>query len=89
MTRPSCRRFRSNQVRVALSLLAHNLRNLWRRLGLPRGTENENWHKPKAGYSRGAIHRFSSRLAHLPPSYLAPCLGEGVRAAMCEPRLRG
>jgi hypothetical protein len=28
------------QVRLALSLLAYNLGNLWRRLGLPRGIEN-------------------------------------------------
>jgi hypothetical protein len=40
MTRLSCHRFRSNQVRLALSLLAYNLENLWRRLGLPRGIEN-------------------------------------------------
>ena len=32
MTRLSCHRFRSNQVRLALSLLAYNLGNLWRRL---------------------------------------------------------
>jgi hypothetical protein len=36
MTRLSCHRFRSNQVRLALSLLAYNLGNLWRRLALPR-----------------------------------------------------
>ena len=41
MTRLSCHRFRSNQVRLALSLLAYNLGNLWRRLALP--TEIENW----------------------------------------------
>ena len=40
MTRLSCRRFRSNQVRLALSLLAYNLGNLWRRMALPRGIEN-------------------------------------------------
>jgi hypothetical protein len=40
MTRLSCHRFRSNQVRLALSLLAYNLGNLWRRLGLPRGIGN-------------------------------------------------
>ena len=40
MTRLSCHRFRSKQVRLALSLLAYNLGNLWRRLGLPRGIEN-------------------------------------------------
>ncbi len=40
MTRLSCHRFRSNQVRLALSLLAYNLGNLWRRLALPKGIEN-------------------------------------------------
>jgi hypothetical protein len=40
ITRLSCHRFRSNQVRLALSLLAYNLGNLWRRLCLPRGFEN-------------------------------------------------
>jgi Transposase DDE domain group 1 len=35
MTRLSCRRFRSHHVRLALSLLAFNLGNLWRRLTLP------------------------------------------------------
>jgi hypothetical protein len=29
-------RFHSNQVRLALSLLAYNMGNLWRRLALPR-----------------------------------------------------
>lgn len=36
----SCHRFRSNQVRLALRLLAYNLGKLWRRLVLPRGIEN-------------------------------------------------
>src|SRR5271167_1648358 len=36
MTRLSCHRFRSNHVRLALSLLAYNLGNLWRRLALSR-----------------------------------------------------
>src|SRR5450759_1253332 len=40
MTRLSCQRFRWNQGRLALSLWAYNLGNLWRRLGLPRGIEN-------------------------------------------------
>ena len=35
MTQLSCRRFRSNQVRLWLSLIAYNLGNLWRRLALP------------------------------------------------------
>ena len=40
MTRFSCHRFRSNRVRPALSLLAYNLGNLWRRLALPKRIEN-------------------------------------------------
>jgi len=39
MTRLSCHRFRCNEVRLALSLLAYNLGNLWRRLVLPRRIE--------------------------------------------------
>jgi hypothetical protein len=35
MTRLSCHRFRANEVRLWLSLLAYNLGNLWRRLVLP------------------------------------------------------
>jgi hypothetical protein len=37
MTRLSCNRFRSNDVRLWLSILAYNLGNLWRRLTLPAG----------------------------------------------------
>jgi hypothetical protein len=36
MTRLSCHRFRSNEVRLWLSVIAYNLGNLWRRLALPR-----------------------------------------------------
>jgi len=32
----SCHRFRANEVRLQLSVLAHNLGNLWRRLVLPK-----------------------------------------------------
>jgi hypothetical protein len=39
MTRLSCHRFRSNEVRLWLSLVAYNLGNLWRRLVLPRKIE--------------------------------------------------
>ncbi len=37
MTRLSCHRFRANEVRMWLSLIAYNLGNLWRRLALPKG----------------------------------------------------
>jgi hypothetical protein len=40
ITRLSCHRFRANEVRLQLSLLAYNLGNLWRRLVLPKKIEN-------------------------------------------------
>jgi hypothetical protein len=40
MTRLSCHRFRSNEVRLWLSVMAYNLGNLWRRLVLPRRIES-------------------------------------------------
>jgi Transposase DDE domain group 1 len=36
LTRLSCHRFRANEVRLWLSLIAYNLGNLWRRLALPK-----------------------------------------------------
>ncbi|MGB2676689.1 MAG: transposase [Candidatus Acidiferrum sp.] len=38
-TRLSCHRFRSNEVRPWLSVIAYNQGNLWRRLVLPKGIE--------------------------------------------------
>src|SRR5881628_634079 len=40
MTRLSCHRFRSNEVRLWLSIIAYNLGNLWRRLVLPPRIRN-------------------------------------------------
>ena len=40
MTRLSCHRFRANEVRLWLSLIAYNLGNLWRRLALPQRIGN-------------------------------------------------
>jgi hypothetical protein len=40
MTRLSCHQFRSNEVRLWLSVMAYNLGNLWRRLVLPRRIDN-------------------------------------------------
>jgi hypothetical protein len=40
MTRVSCHRFRANEVRLWLSLIAYNLGNLWRRLVLPARIRN-------------------------------------------------
>ena len=41
LTRLSCHRFRANEVRLWLSVIAYNLGNLWRRLALP--TRIETW----------------------------------------------
>ena len=44
MTRLSCHRFRANEVRLWLSVIAYNLGNLWRRLALPAAVANvANW----------------------------------------------
>src|SRR5438034_11600537 len=40
MTGLSCHRFRSNEVRLWLSVIAYNLGNLWRRLVLPKRIDN-------------------------------------------------
>ncbi len=40
ITRLSCHRFRSNDVRLRLTLIAYNLGNLWRRLVLPQRIGN-------------------------------------------------
>ena len=40
MTRLSCHGFRSNEVRLWLSVIAYNLGNLWRRLALPQRISN-------------------------------------------------
>jgi hypothetical protein len=40
LTRLSCHRFRANEVRLWLSLIAYNLGNLWRRLVLPARISN-------------------------------------------------
>ena len=40
MARLSCHRFRSNEIRLLLCLIAYNLGNLWRRLVLPQRISN-------------------------------------------------
>jgi len=40
MTRLSCPRFWSNEVRLWLSVIVYNLGNLWRRLVLPKRIDN-------------------------------------------------
>jgi hypothetical protein len=47
MTTLSCHRFKGNEVRLWLSILAYNLGNLWRRPTLPGGIEN--WSLTRSG----------------------------------------
>ncbi|MFB3778209.1 MAG: transposase [Bryobacteraceae bacterium] len=46
MTRLSCHRFRSNEVRPWLSVMACGLRDLWRRLVLPKRIDNWSADQP-------------------------------------------
>jgi Transposase DDE domain group 1 len=48
LTRLSCHRFRANEVRLWLSVIAYNLGNLWRRLALP---------SPVATWSLTSLHQ--------------------------------
>ena len=45
-TRLSCRRFRANEVRLQLSVLAYNLGNLCRRLVLPKRVDSWSFVAP-------------------------------------------
>jgi hypothetical protein len=47
MTRLSCHRFRTNEVRLWLSVIAYNLGNLCRRLVLPKRIENWSLTSPQ------------------------------------------
>ena len=65
MTRLSCHRFRSNEGRLALSLLAYNLGNLWRRLVLPQRIANQV--AATAGEDRRAYYWLLAAESHLTP----------------------
>jgi len=64
MTRLSCHRFRSNQMRLALSLLAYNLGNLSRRLALPKRIEN--WSLTESAATAGEDGRTAGEECPLP-----------------------
>ena len=59
MTRLSCHRFRANEVRLWLSLIAYNLGDLWRRLAL-RGPDRKvvaNQLAAAVGENRGTVEK--------------------------------
>jgi hypothetical protein len=48
MTRLSCHRFRSSEVRLWLGIIAYNMGNLWRRLVLPKRIDKVVLEQPAA-----------------------------------------
>ena len=76
LTRLSCHRFRANQVRLWLSVLAYNLGNLWRRLALPKGDRQlvANQSAAASGQDRWALDKAR-------PLLLATARGESPDAA--------
>ena len=76
MTRLSCHRFRANEVRLWLSLIAYNLGNLWRRLALPKAIGN--WSLTSL---RQRLVKTGGRLIKARPLLLTPPGGESSDAA--------
>ena len=65
MTRLSCLRFRSNEVRLWLSVIAYNLGNLWRRLVRPKREVVTDQLAAAVGKNRWASHEARSETAIL------------------------
>ena len=70
-TRLSCHRFRANEVRLQLSVLAYNLGNLWRRLVLPTRIDTLVADQPPAAPRQDGWAAGQAR-----PLLLAPAGGE-------------
>ena len=70
-TRLSCHRFRANEVRLQLSVLAYNLGNLWRRLVLPGAIDT--WSLTSL---QQRLVKTGGRLVKHCPVLLAPAGGE-------------
>jgi hypothetical protein len=84
MTRLSCHRFRSNAVRLWLSLLAYNLGNLWRRLVLPGSIRQlvADEFTSAAGEDRGQADQTCAVLLAAPgrePTDAAAVRGDGAQ----------
>ena len=75
-TRLSCHRFRANEVRLQLSVLAYNLGNLWRRLVLPTRIDTLVADQPPAAPRQDGWAAGQAR-----PLLLAPAGGESPDAA--------
>ena len=93
-TRLSCHRFRANEVRLQLSVLAYNLGNLWRRLGLPQrkrpGVLAQAGGNPGADRRplqlRAGVHEFDPGADSLLPlgPQRSPAVVEKIEAALDE-----
>ena len=82
-TRLSCHRFRANEARLQLSLLAYNLGNLWHRLVLPKRIDawsptslQQRLARPVCGWSSM-------------PAIIGCCLPRGICIDACLPRCWG
>jgi Transposase DDE domain group 1 len=75
MTRLSCHRFRSNEVRLWLSVIAYNLGNLWRRLVLPKRIDK--WSLTSL---QQRLVKTGGRLVKQCPILMAPVSGESSDA---------
>ena len=60
MTRLSCHKFRSNEVRLWLTIIAYNLGNLWRRLVLKRAHKG-TFHKLSPKHLDRYVQEFAGR----------------------------
>lgn len=79
VTRPNCHKFRSNELRLWLTIIAHDLGNLWRRLALPRRVE-----KSSLTSLRQRLVKRGRRL-HRHARYYWLLLAEGhLKAAVCQ-----
>ena len=68
----SCHRFRANEVRLQLSVLAYNLGNLWRRLVLPTRIDSWSLRQLVAHQCAAAPRQDRRTLGEARPLLLAP-----------------
>jgi hypothetical protein len=71
MTRLCCHRFRSNEVRLWLSVIAYNLGNLWPRLMLPKGIGTWSLTSPQQRLVKTGEHAVTTGIAGGEPSHVA------------------
>jgi hypothetical protein len=79
ITRLSCHRFRSNEVRLCLSVIAYNLGNLWRRLVVAKRIDK--WSLTSGGTEKAVAaleQQWLQAQKTNSPDLLAPLLADKV-----------